>query len=308
MSQNYKVKNMADAEIPESIYVVGFPKSGNTWLTRLLADVLQVPVRSGAMRGGREIAADINIVLSLEGNPPYEIQKIHFLPHVFFQEIDEKPKRIVYIYRDFRDVAISAFFYFGYQCEENELRIQNIFPLIFNSPLRLLKYLRTRIRFNNFMKSLCEEGIRGMEKDVGTWSHHIAEWEHIKNNQFDIDMVFISYEKLLKDTASALLNIIQELNLPMPSDERLHEAVDRQSFKRRKKDLLSLPADSDITFGKEFNVNFLRKGVAGGWRSFVCERTGKRIHNHHGKMLSRLMYESDPGWYLHILSTSIPKN
>ena len=76
------------------IYVVGYPKSGNTWLARLLGDVLDCPIRAG---GNKLALADGGY--SRQGK--YIIRQGH---------ITECPKdgKVVWIKRDPRDVSVAA--------------------------------------------------------------------------------------------------------------------------------------------------------------------------------------------------------
>ncbi len=294
---NVALGNIDGDKALEPIYVVGFPKSGNTWLVRLLADVLRAPVRSGVMKGGVEIASDINKELSLSiEDALYEIQKIHFLPPFFFKEIEEEPKQIVYIYRDIRDVAVSAFFYFRYKGNEDDVRTASFSSVISRTPRSAFGYYHNRIRMLHYVKLLCMNGLNGHEKEFGTWSQHLAEWRDVSKRS-NVNMAFISYEQLLNDTASAISLIINQLNLPNQFIERIQGAVARQSLKTQKRNLQKRPDNAEITFGKEFNLNFLRKGVSGDWKNFLSQRMGRIIHKYHGKMLFELGYESDPHWY-----------
>lgn len=82
------------------VYITGYPRSGNTWLGRLLADVLGCEYNSfdgeqGDWPGERTPA-------------PYLIRKTHAL---------ETPdnERTIFIYRDPRAVAVSLMFYCGFR-------------------------------------------------------------------------------------------------------------------------------------------------------------------------------------------------
>lgn len=283
-----------------SIYVVGFPKSGNTWLTRLLADILQAPVRSGAMGAANEIAADINGELSLDHSGTYNIQKVHFLPNYFLNKVNEQPKRIVYIYRDFRDVAISSFFYFQYRGDEKSVMTQKKMTLLTGSPISLFRYLSNRRRFFKYIYNLCAEGIPNVENDFGTWEQHVNEWKIIKEQRADINFVCVSYEQLLNDTISVVSNLLYELNLKVPTDKKLQVSIGRQSFKSRKIAVKQLSNNSDAIFGKEFNISFLRKAAPGDWKNFLDKKSGAIIDKYNGNLLRELMYESDPRWFENI--------
>jgi hypothetical protein len=83
----------------KEIYVVGYPKSGNTWMSRLLGDVLDSPVMSG---GNKPALADEGF----DRSGDYVIRQSHLLRK-------EKPNgaKAVFVLRDPRDVAVSVMFY-----------------------------------------------------------------------------------------------------------------------------------------------------------------------------------------------------
>lgn len=83
-------------------YVIGYPKSGNTWLVRLLSDVTN-----------SEIASDnpIDTVDNMNRtNRSFQIIKDHYSRYSKPNFITEN-SHIVDIVRDFRDVIVSGFFH-----------------------------------------------------------------------------------------------------------------------------------------------------------------------------------------------------
>lgn len=85
------------------IFVVGYPKSGNTWLSRLLGDVLNCPIQSGLG----------NLALADEGfdrRGKYVIRQRHTR-----QPVDGK---IIIITRDPRDVFVSIMYYWQHKTLE----------------------------------------------------------------------------------------------------------------------------------------------------------------------------------------------
>jgi hypothetical protein len=81
-----------------SIFVIGFPKSGNTWLTRLLADCLNARAGSGMRLGDvSEIATSVNYQLKVAKKTEFIIRKSHYLPEVFKTVRKEKIRKAIYI-------------------------------------------------------------------------------------------------------------------------------------------------------------------------------------------------------------------
>ena len=93
--------------VPEwkNVYVVGFPRSGTTWLVRLLCDLLDSP--------GKPFMSSVQPDYShcQNGKGHYLIQKSHIPAyHSIYQHMRETGK-IIFIQRDPRDVAVSLMFY-----------------------------------------------------------------------------------------------------------------------------------------------------------------------------------------------------
>ncbi len=81
------------------IYITGYPRSGNTWLGRLLADVLGCEYNSYDGERGDWPGDKTDV--------PYLVRKTHALE-------TPDPEHTVFIYRDPRGVAVSLMFYRGY--------------------------------------------------------------------------------------------------------------------------------------------------------------------------------------------------
>jgi len=246
----------------ESIYVIGFPKSGNTWLTRLLADSLKMRVGIG-MNGldKDEIATDVNTRLNLPFNTIYTIRKTHFLPNQLKKFRGEDVKKGVYIYRDIRDIIVSSYFYKNKKEKFNKKK------------------------FIIYTKNFIEHGWR----NIGIWSNHMYKWEKYAKTS-NANITFISYELLLKDTITQIKRIINSIKLEIPKDIHLKESVERQSFTSIKKYMNNLEKDS-IPFGKEFNIQFLRKGISGDWEHFFDEKLKKQVSDKYGKLLIEKGYK-----------------
>jgi len=106
------------------IYVCGHPKSGNTWLTRLLGSVLNSPT-GGCMpsQDGKEIATE-----GQDRTGDYFIRKGHFTftdegdclvpsPHKMNLKYLTNEK-IVFIVRDPRDICVSGAYHWNTSPED----------------------------------------------------------------------------------------------------------------------------------------------------------------------------------------------
>ncbi len=267
----------------ENIFVVGFPKSGNTWLTRLLADVLDGKVKNGM--GGddeEEIASDIN---KKTKENLYNIRKTHLLPEGLIRRVDKNLKRAVYIKRDFRDILISSFFYRYPSIKDEDIVKASLLKVFLRNPKRIFLYFRNRL--------LMYHHIKIMRTKWHGWGDHINEWKEYSDK---ISFTELTYENLLNNTKGELLKILKKLDLPIPSEDKIEQAIERQAFKNKKKQLENLPEDSKIPFGKKFNVKFLRKGVSGDWKNYLSTCMAKFVHRIMGEALIKNKYVKDKTW------------
>ena len=84
------------------IVVIGYPKSGNIWMVRLLADVLKYKVLATGNVEKDHIASDVNNQLTALSDH-YLITKQHELPG----KLSPQAACCVYMIRDVRDVLTS---------------------------------------------------------------------------------------------------------------------------------------------------------------------------------------------------------
>ena len=110
----------------EPIFVIGYPKSGNTWLARLCSDALDSPIVTG------------NDPINQAGKKQnyageFVIYKAHYSQRDKPNNITQCSK-ILYIVRDFRDVLISSYFFNYKRHDENRVTLtssRNLLNIIF---------------------------------------------------------------------------------------------------------------------------------------------------------------------------------
>lgn len=254
--------------INSNIYVVGYPKSGNTWVTRLLARAIQIPAGNGM--GGNddaEIATDVNKFLSSSScDSNFRVRKSHLFPQDFLKLIDLNPKRIVYVIRDIKDVTISSYFYFKY-IDDDLIRLRSWKELRGMMLLRILKYIKARYKFNRFVKKMSGS----WDDQIGCWADHIKQWHQYLNIKSSILSVVISYEELSRNPKLAIEKILDKLELSLPLNVNLDDIVENESFSQ-KKESIKRTDDASIPMGKGLNLHHLRKGVIGDWKNYLTKK------------------------------------
>ncbi|MSQ94000.1 MAG: sulfotransferase domain-containing protein [Gemmataceae bacterium] len=148
----------------EDIFIVGYPKSGNTWFQNLVSSVVY-----GA---DPELTPD-SVIQELVPDVHAKQYYQRFATPTFFKSHDlpaPEHKRVVYLLRDGRDAMVSFLHY---------IRV------CLHPDLDFLEFVRNVPRWSG----------------QGTWSEHVETW---LSNPFQCQLMTIRYENLLEDTVREL--------------------------------------------------------------------------------------------------------
>jgi hypothetical protein len=216
-----------------SIAVVGYPKSGTTWLCRLIADAWDCPIGSihsedvfhGHAAEGKDRQGPF--VVKHGHSPPDKLRK-HLSPGDF----------VFFIYRDPRDVIVSISHYFDRPLDE-----------------------------------CIDNAINGRPNAKGPLRFPIGDYVKMWMNSFLAEYT-VGYEHLHIDAISILYDISEILGLGIEPINNLNAVIYRQSFAQRKK--WTEQHGDKLTFGKEYHLKFLRKGIVGDWKNhFTVEQLAR---------------------------------
>lgn len=266
----------------EIIHVIAYPKSGSTWLMRLLGDALDCPY------GYNEKIHDTGKI-----NNDYYVRHSHYSKNdmpIYFNN----STKIVYIVRDIKDVLVSGFFHHHRINEKfvlkhndnNNFLLKRLFwrGLVFN--LEILKLTRSWGSLSggddikHFLGGifLSTRWIKDLKFSiVGDWSSHIKYWRGFSDN-----VIIVKYEELLYDTNNIIIDIFQRFNIKYDTKQIIH-AINKNNFDTQKKYYNYI---NDIK-----KYKFLRKGKIGDYKRFLNKRQIKTINNIHGETIKILGYK-----------------
>jgi len=184
------------------ILVSEYPKSGGTWLSKLLADYFEI---------------------DFPRNKIPRLQKSVMHGHFLYSENFYNP---VILLRDGRDVMVSAYYHFLFFNERNShnhvTKIRNL--------LNFDNYDDIKTNLPKFIEYMFCSYSKGIFKF--SWSQFINSW-------IDKDVTVVKYESLLQDTRKALEKVLLSRSELKINYEKLEEIVYKNSFSQQSKKFIN---------------------------------------------------------------------
>jgi len=187
MDYNLFVDNIA--------YLVAYPRSGTTWVRYLLACILY-PNENLDHNDMNAVMPDTHAHRFWDPSrwKDFVVFKSHFANY----SLDKS--KMIYLYRDGRDVALSHYYYHYYQGTE----------VTFSQYFRD-EFLLGRLRF-------------------GSWKEHVERWAFRKDKKLFV----VSYEELFSNTFQVMKKVVEFLNLKL-NPQIIEQAVLKADFRKMRK-------------------------------------------------------------------------
>jgi hypothetical protein len=239
---------------PDDTFVVSYPRSGNTWTRFLIANLIGRPTLESISAMIPEIYLFSNRHLLRLPRP--RILKSH-------EPFDPRYKKVIYIARDPRDVAVSLYHY-----SRKRRDIPDGFP----------------------MEEFVARYVRGEYFDFcGTWQQHVASWLY---TQPDRQMLWLRYEDMLDRAEEALCKIADFMRISI-TPEKVASAIQASSYETLREMERNRPREMRMTKDTRTDIPFIRNAAKGGWRSVLSGDSQHRIENAWGEMMNRLGYPAE---------------
>lgn len=280
---------------PDDIFLVSYPKSGNTW-TRFLLGNLMNPNQSMTFANIEKKVPDIyaESKLRLKKIPRPRVIKSH-------ECFDPRYRRVIYIVRDPRDVALSAYHY-----DRKGRNIPDGFPIEEYITTRFMKtdeYFGTWGEHagswlvnakNIFQISRLNDGYMGT---MGSWGENVMSWLGARGHGREFHLV--KYEDLLEDTGREMRRIAEFLRLERVTAEQIASAVERSSAENMRK-LEAADAHKWVTTKESRkDIPFVRSAKSGQWQQALPPACIGEIESAWGPVMKLLGYpltgELQPG-------------
>jgi len=238
----------------DDVFLVSFPKSGNTWTRFLIANLLHPEESANFSNIDRLIPESEELTRNeLKRVPRPRIMKSH-------EYFDPRFRKVVYIVRDPRDVAVSQFHFY-----RKRRRIDDHYPI------------------EQFVKLF----VAGYTSDYGSWADNVATWLVARQNSSDF--LLVKYEDLLAQTVSQLTHIASFLAVPT-TPALVAQAVERSSADQMRK-LESHKATASVTKNTRADIPFVRAASSGGWKKSLPESAVAELEAAWAPVMRWLGYE-----------------
>jgi hypothetical protein len=255
-----------------NILLVGYPKSGNTWATRLVAELVGCPVAGFWRSDHKEIAVE-----GEDRESDFRCYKSHHWFSVLERKGDLAANRVIYIVRDPRDVAISGANYKDFRFRRWRWLGRQVgrFPggddffrrFALGEPYRVGRMIRAIVEG--------DEQVHGWLKRP--WRDHVVPY-------LDAGAFVVRYEDLLADAHRECRRILEYLELNR-DDEHIARSIENQSFEKKK-------SEFERRQDRE-KADFLRSGRSEQWRGKLSPVQKAVFLRHLSTELIRLGYPTD---------------
>ncbi len=241
---------------PDDVFLTSYPRSGNTWC-RFLVGNLAYPDDPMTFLNLEQRIPDMytHSDRTMRNLPRPRIIKSH-------ECFDPRYKRIVYIVRDPRDVAVS-----NYHWEMKKGSFSDQFPI------------------EQFVP-------RWMESEywprLGCWGDHVSGW--LATREGHSGFLVIRYEDLQANPAPELAKVAKLLGIE-PTAHRLAEAVELSSADRMRELEKNRAGKWVQTKYTRQDKPFVRKASSGNWQSVLPRESAALIEQTWGHLMTRLGYE-----------------
>lgn len=234
------------------LYIVAeYPKSGGTWIAQMLAAYLDIPFPRNR-------------------RPSLTSSVMH--GHMLYSPL---MKNAVCVFRDGRDVMVSAYYHMLFQNERNS-------PMLVERTRAALgpaDFDDVRSTLPRFIAQMVASEERSLSPFRFTWGEFVRSWLRPGTLQ-------VRYEDMVADPMRTFGNMVEGLGVGPVDPVRIAAVVEEFSFQRQ----------AGRAAGEEKQGSFLRRGKPGGWTNKFSREAGELFHRLAGPEMIALGYVQDASW------------
>ena len=239
---------------PDDTFLVSYPKSGNTWMRFLIANLMQQNPPVGLLD-----ADDLIPIVDGKSKKFFDSMKSPRIIKSHFSLIPAY-KRVIYVVRDPRDVVLSQY---HYQVKRG--------------------VLKKDASLDNYVQSF----IKGEVCPYGSWGENVGSWFSTRRD--DPNFLLVRYEDMLADVTSGAVQISNFLGLGGDAN-RIAMAVERSSLENMRKVEKAEGKKWDSTKGTRQEISFFRSAKSGEGRAKLSRQSIEQIERAWGPLMQSVGY------------------
>jgi hypothetical protein len=242
---------------PDDVFLVSYPKSGNTW-TRFLMANLAYPEKAPDFSNINDLLPDP------EGMSKRNLEQAHRRPRILKSHhcFDPRFPKVIYVVRDPRDVVLSEYHY----------------------------DIKRRVLADDYpLQQFVSRFVRGeLNHPYGTWGENAASWYYTRRG--DPRFLLVRYETLQSQALDEVRRIADFLGTSTDS-ARLSFAIEQSSAKRMRELEQKQSHLWSSTRETRKDKPFVRSAKAGDWKEELPEASVAEIESAWGQLMRDLGYE-----------------
>jgi Sulfotransferase domain len=240
---------------PDDTFLTSYAKSGNTWTRFLVASLLHPDESITLVNADKLIPSTTQTRRYLNAVPRPRILKSHF-------PFDPSYRRVVYIVRDPRDVAVSQYHF---------------------------KIKRGVLTEGSSMDEFVGSFVRGEATPYGSWREHVGSW--LAARLGDPDFLLLRYEDLHRQTEVEVGRLARFFGVE-PTPQKIQRAIEQSSADRMRKLEQTEAGKWDSTRDTRKGGSFFRSAKTGDGKASLSQQSLAQIEDSCGPLMRWLGYET----------------
>lgn len=240
---------------PDDVFIVSYPKSGNTW-TRFLIANLAYPLRPATFGTINQLTPDPEALSKRQLGRMRRPRLIK--SHQYF---DPRYPKVIYIVRDPRDVVVSQYYF----------------------------HLKRRLIEDNFpVERFVTNFVAGSTSIYGSWGENVASWLTTRFGQ--PNFLLLRYEEMIPHAQEELARVAAFLGIDADAP-RIERAVELSSAERMRELEAAEATSWSSTKDTRQDVPFVRSAKAGGWKTALPESSVAELQSAWEPLMRWLGYD-----------------
>jgi Sulfotransferase domain len=243
---------------PDDTFLTSYAKSGNTWARFLVASLLHPEEPMTLVKADELIPSTTLSRRRLNSVRRPRVLKSHF-------PFDPGYRRVIYIVRDPKDVAVSQYYF---------------------------KIKRGVLPEGYPIEGFVASFLRGEATPYGSWREHVGSW--LAARLGDPDFLLLRYEDLHRQTEAEVARIARFFGIE-PTAQRIQWAIEQSSADRLRKLEETEASHWDSTKDTRKDASFFRSAKSGDGGELLSELCIEQIESAWGPLMRWLGYEAARG-------------